>query len=356
MTVQALDEQKLGIFMSKILGDLSATMISLLCNIGDRLGLFKWLASSGPATVDEFATGCGINPRYAEEWLRALTSAGYLEYDAAAKRFHLPPEHAMALADEGGPMFIGGTYHQLPALVAPLDLLTQAFKYGGGVPQSAYPSTFWDGFERFSGTWFRNFLVQDWVPAVPDVQEKLSRGALVADIGCGRGQALIALARAFPESRFVGFDAFEPTIGTARANAQSAGVADRVTFECLDVVGGFPETYDLITAFDVLHDMADPSGALNAIRHGLRPDGTFLCLEMNSSNNPDENIGPVAAILYSVSTLYCMTTSLAAGGLGLGAAGLPEARLREFAQRSGFGSVRRLPIQNPFNILYEIKP
>jgi 2-polyprenyl-3-methyl-5-hydroxy-6-metoxy-1,4-benzoquinol methylase len=208
---------------------------------------------------------------------------------------------------------------------------------------------------RFTGTWFRNSLVQEWLPAVPDLYARLSRGAPVADIGCGRGQALITLARAFPESRFVGFDSYEPTIGAARANAQSACVAGRVSFECRDVIQGLPETYDLITAFDVLHDMADPDAALDAIRRGLRSDGSFLCLEMNTSSDPDENAGPVAAIQYSVSVLYCMTTSLATGGVGLGAAGLPEARIREFAQRNGFGSVRRLLVQNPFNTLYEIK-
>ena len=258
MSVQPLDEKKLHAFMTRIVGDVSASMISLLCNIGDRLGLFKWLAASGPGSSGELAGGCGINPRYAEVWLRALTSAGYLEYDAATKRYCLPAEHAMALAREGGPMFVGGIYHQLPALVAPLDLLVQAFKYGGGVPQAAYPPSFWDGLERFTGTWFENLLVQEWLPAVPEVEVALSRGARVADVGSGRGRALVKLARAFPSSRFVGFDAFEPTIGVARANAQSAGVADRVSFECLDVVEGLSENYDLITAFDVLHDMMDP--------------------------------------------------------------------------------------------------
>jgi SAM-dependent methyltransferase len=356
MSVQALDEQKLHSFMTRIVGDISATMISLLCNIGDRLGLFKWLAASGPATTADLAAGCGIDPRYAEEWLRALTSAGYLEYDIDSKRYGLPAEHAMALAQEGGPMFVGGIYHQLPALVAPLDLLAQSFNYGGGVPQSAYPASLWDGLERLTGTWFENLLVQTWLPAVPEVEEKLSQGAQVADVGCGRGQALIRLARAFPSSRFVGFDAFEPTIGVARANAQSAGVADRIGFECLDVVDGLPGQYDLITAFDVLHDMVDPRSALKAIRRGLQPNGTFLCLEMNTADNADENTGPVAAIRYSISVLYCMTTSLAGGGAGLGAAGLPEARLREFALQSGFASVRRLPLDNPFNTLYELKP
>jgi 2-polyprenyl-3-methyl-5-hydroxy-6-metoxy-1,4-benzoquinol methylase len=356
MATQTLDETKLQAFMGKVVGDLSATMVSFLCSIGDRLGLFKELSAHGPATSDELAARAGINERYAREWLGALKSAGYLEYDAGSRRYSLPPEHAMALAQEGGPMFVGGMYQMLPAMAGPLDQLITAFRQGGGVPQATYHQNFWDGFERFSGGWFENLLIQEWIPAVPDVQAKLERGALVADIGCGRGRALIKLAQAFPRSRFVGFDNYEPTVGLATANAQAGGVGDRVTFQVLEVVQGLPDQYDLITTFDVIHDMANPRGALKAIRRGLKPDGTYLCLEINCADNPDENAGPVAAMFYSASVLYCMTTSLAAGGEGLGTMGLPETKVRELCTEAGFSSVRRLPLENPFNILYEVKP
>jgi SAM-dependent methyltransferase len=355
MATQALDETKLQAFMGKVVGDLSGTMVSFLCSIGDRLGLFKELSANGPASSVELAARAGIDERYAREWLRALTTAGYLEYDGLTQRYSLPPEHALALAQEGGPMFVGGMYQMIPAFAGPLNQLIQAFRQGGGVPQAAYDQAFWDGFERFSGGWFENLLIQQWIPAVPSVQTKLERGALVADIGSGRGRALIKLAQAFPRSRFVGFDNYEPTVALAAANAQAAGVADRVSFRALDVVQGLPEQYDLITTFDVVHDMANPRGALKAIRRALKADGTYLCLEINCADNPEENAGPIAALFYGASVLYCMTSSLSAGGEGLGTMGLPQAKIRELCVEAGFGPVRRLPLENPFNTLYEIK-
>ena len=296
MTTQtAIDETKLQTFMGKVIGDLSATWTSHMVYLGDRLGLFKDLASNDPATSEELAERAAVNERYAREWLSALTCAGYLEYDPSSRRFTLPPEHAMALAQEDGPAFVGGAFHMTPGFLAPIDQVAQAFRTGGGVPQAAYSKSFWDGFERFTGGWFENLLVQQWLPAVPDVQAKLERGALVADVGCGRGRALIKLAQAFPNSRFVGYDAYEPTVALATTNAEAAGVAERVRFVGADVVAGLPERYDLITTFDVVHDAIDPGGLLRAIRQGLKPDGTFLCLEVNCSDRLEENAGPLGA-------------------------------------------------------------
>src|SRR6266567_822845 len=176
---KAIDEAKLHAFMGTLLGDLSGTMVTVMCHFGDRLGLFKDLAAKGPATSVELAERNSIQERYAREWLRGLASAGYLEYDPSTHRYRLPPEQAMALAQEGGPMFVGGMYQMLPSQLAQIDRLAEAFQKGGGVPQSAYAESMWDGFERFSGTWFENLLIQQWIPAAPDVQAKLERGALV---------------------------------------------------------------------------------------------------------------------------------------------------------------------------------
>jgi 2-polyprenyl-3-methyl-5-hydroxy-6-metoxy-1,4-benzoquinol methylase len=357
MTTQpAIDEGKLHAFMGKLVGDLSGAMTSALCHLGDRLGLFKDLASNGPATSAELAQRAGITERYAREWLGGMGAAGYLDYDPASQRYTLPAEHAPALAQEGGPMFIGGMLQMLPAQLGHLDQLAEAFRNGGGVPQSAYGEGFWDGFERFSGTWFENFLLQQWLPAVPDVQAKLERGASVADVGCGRGRALLKMAQAFPASRFMGFDAYAPTIELATQRARAVGVGDRVRFEVRDVVQGIPEQYDLITTFDVIHDMANPRGALKAIRQALKPDGSYLCLEINAADRREDNAGPLAALFYGASITYCMTTSLANNGEGLGTLGMPEGKVREFCAEAGFGSVRRLPLDNPFNCLYEAKP
>lgn len=354
-TPAPINQAKLDAFAQKVIGDVAGALATIMCSLGDRLGLFKDLATRGPATGAELAVCSGLSERYVREWLSQMAAAGYLEYDPASSHFSLPPEHASLLAEEGGPMFLGGLYHFLPALVVPLERVMQAFREGGGVPQSAYDERFWAGLERFTGVGFENFLLQQWLPALPEVQRKLERGALVADVGCGWGRALIKLAQAYPNSRYVGYDVYEPTIATATAKAQSAGVADRVSFRHLDASKGLPESYDLITTFDVVHDSADPRGLLRAIRQALRSDGTYLIQEINSQDRLEQNIGSLGAMKLGVSVLYCMTTSLANGGEGLGTIGLPESRLREFCLEAGFRSVKRI-WENPFRVVYEVRP
>jgi 2-polyprenyl-3-methyl-5-hydroxy-6-metoxy-1,4-benzoquinol methylase len=352
----ALDRAKMEAFVHKVLGDTSAAMTTTLAALGDRLGLFKDLAANGPATSAELATRTGINARYAREWLGGMASAGYLAYDPTSQRFTLPAEHALALAQEGGPVFFGGVYQMMTAFGGILDRLTEAFRAGGGVPQSAFNDNMWEGIERFSNGWFANLLTQHWIPAMPAVQAKLERGAQVADVGCGRGRALIKLAQAFPQARYIGYDSFGPTIERATANARAAGVADRVRFEQRDVSQGLPARYDVITTFDVVHDAVDPVGLLRTIRQGLLADGIYVCLDVNCSDKLEENQGALGAMFHGFSVLYCMTTSLAAGGMGLGTLGFHEPKVRELCAEVGFSSVRRVPLDNPFNNLYEIRP
>jgi SAM-dependent methyltransferase len=232
----------------------------------------------------------------------------------------------------------------------------EAFRHGGGIPYGAYPNSMYEGIERFTAGWFENLLIPVWIAALPEVKAQLEHGIRVADVGCGRGRALIKLAQTFPESRYIGYDLYGPNVDRATANARAAGVDDRVTFRQGDVVEGLPERYDLITTFDVVHDAVDPLGLLRAIRQALQPDGTYLCLEINCADSLEQNAGPLGALFYSCSVLLCMTLSLAEGGAGLGTMGLPETRLRALAVEAGFSSVRRLPLENPFNTLYELKP
>jgi SAM-dependent methyltransferase len=355
-TAQIIDQAKQEAFVNKVLGDTSATMTTILASIGDRLGLFKDLAANGPATSAEIARRTGTNERYVREWLGGMTAAGYVEYDSATCRFTLPAEHAAAIATEGGPFFFGGIHQMLPALVAVVDQVTEAFQKGGGVRQANYPSGMWDGLERFTAGWFNNLLLQQWIPAMPKVQSKLERGVPVADIGCGRGRALIKLAQAFPNCHYFGFDVYGPAVEEASARAKAAGVHGRVTFQQVDVSKGLPGSYDVITTFDVIHDAPDPIGLLRTIRRALAPDGIYVCLDINCSDKLEENIGPLGALFHGFSVLYCMTTSLAWGGLGLGTLGFHERNAHEMCADAGFGSVRRVPLENPFNNLYEITP
>jgi len=352
----ALDQTKVDQFVGKVLTDTSATFTTLLAVIGDRLGLFKDLAANGPATSEALASRTGVNERYAREWLGGMATAGYVSYDPATRHFTLPPEHAPALAQEGGPFFFGGVHQMIPSMAGILDQVTESFRNGGGVPQSAYDNHLWDGMERFTNGWFENLLVQQWIPAMPDVQQKLQKGVGVADVGCGRGRAVIKLAQAFPNSRYVGYDVFGPSVERAQANAKAAGVGNRVTFEQLDAGGQIPKRYDIITTFDVVHDAVDPLGLLRAIRKSLEPDGVYVCLDINCSDKLEGNAGPLGAMFHGFSVFYCMTTSLAKGGAGLGTVGFHEPKVRDLCAKAGFSGVRRLPLDNPFNNVYEVRP
>ncbi len=355
-TTTELDQARVEEFAGQVFGDMAGWLTSILAALGDRLGLFEALTEGGPARSDELAERAGVSERYAREWLRGMRAAGYLEHDGDDERYALPPEHAEVFAHEGGPFFMGGAYQALLGHLRPLERLTEAFRSGGGVPQSAYPSDSWDGLCRFSRPWFENLLVQQWIPALPEVKEKLERGARYADVGTGAGLAVIRLAQAFPRSTFVGYDSFEPQLERARRAAEAAGVSERVRFELRDAADGLPERHDVVSTFDVVHDAVDPVALLRGIHRGLEPDGTYLMLEIRSADDPEENVGPAGAFFYGVSLIYCMTTSLAHGGAGLGTCGCPPAKVRELCAQAGFSHVEQLPLENPFNILYAARP
>ena len=353
---ERIDPARQEEFVGKVVEQISGTMTTLLGAIGDRLGLFKNLAEQGPATSTELASRTKLNERYLREWLGGMATAGYVAYDASTSRFSLSPEHASVLAQENGPFFIGGIYQMLPAQAGVFDQVVSAFRNGGGVPQSQYNEAMWDGLERFTSTWFENLLLQQWIPAMPDVKAHLERGCDVADVGCGRGRGLIKLAQAFPRSRYVGYDNFGPTVARATAHAREAGVSERVRFEERDVSKGLPAQFDVITTFDVVHDAVDPLQLLQSIRKALRPGGVYVCLDINCSDKLEDNANPLGAMFHGVSVFYCMTTSLANNGAGLGTLGFHEGKVRELCEKAGFATVRRVPLENPFNNLYEAKP
>ncbi|MFN8514125.1 MAG: class I SAM-dependent methyltransferase [Chloroflexia bacterium] len=354
----ALDMDKAGAFAFKVIGDITAVNMGTLSTIADRLGLWKSLTASGPATSAEFAAHAGINERYAREWLSAMACHGYVTYDDGTKRFTLPPEHDFVLADADSPLYLGSYIPMSQPYWANLDLLTEAFKTGGGVPQAAYGEEFWCGFERFTRTGYRSNLAQDWIPAMPQVDAALRAGGSVADVGCGNGQALLFLAQGYPAATYVGYDNYPPAIAAANANAKAAGLADRVRYEVCDVTQGIPGQYDLITTFDVVHDMPHPRPSLAEIRKALKPDGTYFVLEFNFFGDLQKNIDHplgIGAFGYSASANYCMTQALAVGGEGTGTC-MGEAKAREFAAEAGFTHFRRLDFPaNPFNIFYEIR-
>jgi 2-polyprenyl-3-methyl-5-hydroxy-6-metoxy-1,4-benzoquinol methylase len=260
-------------FMGRVLSDSSACMVTALAALGDRLGLFKALAILGASNAVEVAAQSGMQPRYVREWLGGMAAAGYIRYEPASEQFSLPPEHAAVLAEEGDPFFVGAAFQLTMPKLQQYDRVAEAFRSGGGVMESAYAEDLWAGQARFSAGWVEHLLTQAWVPSIDGLAGKLQAGAAVADIGCGRGLALIKLAQTYPESYFVGYDAFEPEIVHATENARAAGVADRVRFQHLDASRGLPSQYDAITTFDVVHDAVDPKALLRSIRRRSNPTG-----------------------------------------------------------------------------------
>lgn len=348
-----MDTDRTEQFLGTVLANTTGMVVTTVASLGDRLGLWATLAGAGPLTSEDLAAKAGIDERYAREWLAAMATASYLEYDAGTGAFTLPPEHAPVLAEEGGPSFFGGAFQMLRGMTTVYDELLEVFRTGGGVRQSAYHQDMWDGMERFTSSWFDNLLTQVWLPALPEVDAALRAGADVADVGCGRARGLVKLAETYPSSRFVGYDAFEGTITGARANVERAGQADRIRIEHADASEGLPQSFDVVFTFDVIHDAVDPQGLLRTIRQSLRPGGRFVCLDINASHRLEDNIGPLGAFFHGASILYCMTTSLAGAGAGLGTCGFSEEVARAMCADAGFSSFRKVPIDDPFNNLYE---
>lgn len=356
MGTAAFDKEKAKRFMGKFQTDLAAAMSTRMCAIGDRLGLFKALAEHGPATSAELAECADINERYAREWLQGLTAAGYFEVDPETMRYTLPAEHSMPLVDEDGPLFQGGILELMAHSMTPFDELVDAFRNGGGVAQSSFHPDLYHGMCRSSGVRYKNLLLQEWIPAMPDIKAMLEMGVSVADVGCGNGVALLKLAEAFPNSTFVGFDAFAPQVEGANIRAKETGMADRVEFAVADGAERLPASYDIIFTFDVIHDMPRPREAMRNIRAHLNPGGVYVLQEITSEDETHANIGPIATLKYGMSLHYCMTTSLANQGEGLGTCGMPEKAVRSMAAETGFSKVVKAPCCNDFISLYELWP
>jgi SAM-dependent methyltransferase len=354
-TGTVLDEAKVGAFVGQALGELGATLNAALVVIGDELGLYRAMAGAGPLTPGELAELTGTTERYVREWLNAQAAGGYVEYDPEQRRYTLPPEHAVVLADENSPYFLPGAFQLMAASVRDEPKIREAFRSGAGVGWHEHNHGVFEGCERFFRPGYVANLVPAWIPALDGVEAKLRAGASVADVGCGHGASTILMAEAFPASRFTGFDYHEGSIEQARERAQAAGLADRVRFDTAPAAA-YPGTgYDLVTTFDCLHDMGDPVGAARHVHDSLAPDGTWLIVEPFAGDRVEDNLNPVGRVYYGASTLLCTPASLSQEvGLALGAqAG--ESRLRDVVTTGGFTHFRRAA-ETPFNLVLEARP
>jgi len=347
----AFDEAKLMELVGKCVGDFGALLSGTLVSIGDRLGLFKAIAAAGEVTPAELAKRTGTSERYVREWLAAMAASEYITY-AGGGRFTLTPEQREAFTNEESPGYMIGGFQGMTAATRAFPKVIEAFRSGQGVGWHEHDADLFKGTERFFRPGYAANLVEAWLPALDGVVDKLKAGARVADVGCGHGASTIIMAKAFPQSQFVGFDYHAASIDAAREAAKGAGLKN-VTFDVASAKE-YPGTYDLVCHFDCLHDMGDPVGAAKRVYDSLNDGGTWLLVEPNAGDDIAQNLNPVGRVFYSASTLICTPASLAQEvGAALGAqAG--EARLREVAQQAGFTRFRRAT-ETPFNLVLEGK-
>lgn len=347
-----LDEGKAEQFAARLMDVLNDAFVGLLTSIGHRTGLFDTMASLPPSTSQEIATASGLDERYVREWLATMTMGGVVEYDPEGRTYVLPPEHAAFLTRAAGPDNIATITQYVSCMGEVENGIVECFRSGGGLPYSAY--------ERFhtimvedSGQVFDNTLLTSTLDAMPGMRKRLSDGIDVLDIGCGSGHAVNLLAREFPNSRVRGYDFSEEAVERARREASEWGLTN-ARFEVQDVAD-LPEVtaYDLVTAFDTIHDQAHPDRVLEAVTRVLRDDGTFLMVDIAASSKLEENTDhPLGAFFYGISTMHCMSVSLGLAGTGLGAM-WGEQKAREMLVNAGFREVEVKHVEGDiFNNFY----
>jgi len=350
----AVDEKKLNEFMNRFVGDIGAVLHAPLVVLGEKLGLYRALAKRAQ-TASELARETGTNERYIAEWLAANAASGYVEYDETTSRFHMTEEQAFALADPDSPAYIPGAFLIGMSMFKDEAKIAEVFRSGEGFGWHQHHKSLFVGTERFFRPNYASHLVSSWIPALDGVREKLEKGARVADVGCGHGASTVLMAKAFPRSRFYGFDYHAESIAAARRAAEAAGVLDRVSLETASATNFPGNEYDLVAFFDCLHDMGDPEGVARHVLGSLAPQGTWMVVEPFAHDTLAENLNPIGRIFYSASTMVCTPASRSQEvGLALGAqAG--EARLRTVIQAAGFTRFRRAA-ETPFNIVLEARP
>lgn len=344
MTQPSIDVEKAKAFAGQLVSIFNGGMLALQIGVGHRTGLFDTMAAMPPATSEQIAAAANLHERYVREWLGAMVTGRIVDYDPAARTYTLPPEHAASLTRAAGRRNMAGLSNYVAELGSVSSAIVDAFRNGGGVPYSQFPR-FQQLQRAESARVFDALLVKHTLPLVPGLVERLEAGCDAADIGCGAGHAINLMARAFPNSRFTGYDFSDEGIARARDEAAEWGLAN-ATFEVRDVAAlALNERFDFITTFDSVHDQAQPRSVLRGIYDALKPGGVYLCVDIAASSNLEDNMAlPLAPMLYSISTFHCMTVSLALGGEGLGTV-WGEQKARELLREAGFPDVEVARLQ-----------
>jgi SAM-dependent methyltransferase len=337
-TIETIDEARAQEFAGRIFGIYTGAMLSAMIDIGHRTGLFE-AAAQGPASSPELARRAGLHERYVREWLGSMASSNIVEYDAASETYRLPPEHAACLTGIGSGNL--APFGQLNThLATHVAEVARVFRDGGGVPYEAFRPEFTDAMDAVGRGAFDGDLIDIWLACVAGLKETLTDGARVADVACGTGHAVVLLAREFPRSTFTGYDIDQDAIARGRAEAAAAGVMN-AHFEVRDIADLIvDQPFDVVFVFDAIHDMVAPAVVLRRIYDALAPGGVFFMKEPRVSSDLADNIGnPFAPMVYGISTLHCLTVSLAHGGTGLGTA-WGEQVARRMVAEADFGDLR----------------
>lgn len=355
LTRAEFDTARATAFGESIFAAITNGFTTAMLSIGHQAGLFDTMANLPPSTSEEIARAANLNERYVREWLNGLTAAHVIEYNPEGKRYSLPPEHAASLTRAAGTDNLSSIAQYVPLVGTVEAQILDAFRNGGGVPYSAFPT-----FHRIQAeetkVVYDAALIDTIIPLVPGLRQRLEEGITVADIGCGAGYAISLLAETFPNSRFVGIDFSDEALEMARAEANRRGVLN-VTFEARDVTNlDAIEEFDFITTFDAIHDQADPARVLANIQQALRPGGTYLMVDMAGSSYPEKNLElPTATMLYGISLFHCMTVSLAQGGAGLGTM-WGEELAQEMLAAAGFEAVSVSRVEGDIMNVYYVCP
>jgi SAM-dependent methyltransferase len=335
-----IDEAKLNAIVGQAVGDFGSVISAALVTIGDRLGLYRELRDRGPATPAELAARTGASERYLKPWLVNQASSGYVDYDPATGKYSLSPEQVAVFADEESPAAMAGGFELMISLAKDEARIAAAVQKGAGLLWGEHDSGLYAGTARFFKPGYVANITGSWIPALDGAQARLEEGATVADIGCGYGVSTIIMAKAYPKSRFFGFDIHAPSIEAARKAAAEAGVSDRVTFEVASAQDFPGRDFDLLAYFDCLHDMGDPLGAAVHARETLKTDGLVMLVEPMAGATVEENFNPVGRLFSAASVLVCTPHAIAEGGTPLGTIAT-DGEVKAVFDKAGFSSFRR---------------
>jgi len=351
-----MDKTKIKGFAEKVYKDMAGAMAMGMAYIGAEKGLFAAMSGQGPMTKEAIVKATNLQPRYVEEWLSGMTTAGYLEYDPTKKTFSLADELSFLVHSEGTDHYMGGLFYATPSLFKNVPAVAEAFEKGGGVRFDEFGGECVDALDLMNSGQYEQRLASYWLPQLPEVVEYLNRGCRVLDVGCGAGRVAMSIAEAFPNATVVGLDPDEPSIRRAQNAAAGKGLEEKITF----TIGTtndqeYEEQFDLITAFDCVHDFAEPLTTLREIRTLLSPEGTLLIVEPSAADNLEDNIHALGTVYYGFSIFHCMTQSLANGGVGLGTC-MGPAKTKALLLDAGFSKCEQLDIRSQTQLFYAAQP